>query len=118
MAGFWDIKKYIHIKINKKNYLIFIDTKYIFRLANGICIPKSCDLQLTDSLSLFYQLTRRAFGPLGFHRYVHEARIAQATANCTKANDGAVETDLTTYESNAQLIDNLNRNWHTCLWNA
>ena len=33
--------------------MIFIYPKYINRRANGIYIPKSCYLQLTDSLSLF-----------------------------------------------------------------
>ena len=35
--------------------MFFIYTKYIFRQANGIYIPKSCNLQLMDSLSLFVQ---------------------------------------------------------------
>ena len=52
-------------------------------------------------------------GPVVQNRCVHGARVAQGTANCIIADDGAVAPDRTTYESNAQLIECLNRKWHT-----
>ena len=34
---------------------------YIYRRANGIYIPKSCNLQLMDSLSLFTRVQKKYF---------------------------------------------------------